>query len=202
MADFKKMIPFIFHFAAGVYGKDGSDLQLPLERQFELAKKNGWSNDPDDPGGETMIDVTLAAYKAYCRNKGLPVPDGAALKNIPFSQWQDILKSMYWDKMKADQILSQGIANMCVDWLWASGTGMIKNIQRLLGVTADGIVGQRTLAAINGSSPTTLFARLYTAREKYYKGCSGWWKYGKGWMRRLNAINGDGSFTIYGKIIK
>lgn len=194
MADFKKMIPFIFHFAAGV---KVSDLNKSLEQQFELAKKTGWSDDPDDPGGKTMIDVTLATYKTYCKQKGLPTPNGTTLRNIPFSQWCDILKSLYWDKMKADQINSQGIANICVDWLWASGTGKIKNIQKILGVTADGIVGPKTLAAINNSNPSVLFERLYVARAAFYKGCSGWWKYGNGWMRRLDAIKPDGSFLIY-----
>ena len=199
MADFKKMIPFIFHFAAGV---PVGDLNKPLEWQFELARKKGWSDDPDDPGGKTMIDVTLNAYKTYCKGKGYPVPNGTALKNIQFHEWMEILKTMYWDKMGADNIKSQGIANICVDWLWASGTGMVKNIQKILGVKQDGIVGPKTLAAINGANPTKLFVNLYNARVKYYKGCSGWWKYNKGWMRRLDAINGDGSFTIYGEIIR
>ena len=199
MADFKKMIPFIFHFAAGV---PVNDMSKTLEQQFEIARKKGWSNDPDDPGGETMIDVTLGAYKTYCRKKGYPVPTATRLRNIPFMQWQEILKTMYWDKMKADQITSQGIANICVDWLWASGTGKIKNIQRIVGVTADGIVGPKTLAAINNADSKKLFAELYNARAKFYKGLSTFWKYGKGWMRRLDAINSDGSFTIYGKTIR
>lgn len=198
MADFKKMIPFIFHFAAGV---PVEDLTKPLEQQWQIARKKGWSDDPDDPGGKTMIDVTLETYKTYCRKKGYPVPTAERLKNIPFDQWQEILKTMYWDKLKADEILSQGIANMCCDWLWASGTARIKNIQRIVGVTADGIVGPKTIAAINKANPVNLFAELYSARVKFYQGCSGWWKYNKGWMRRLDAINGDGTFTIYGEII-
>jgi lysozyme family protein len=198
MADFKKMIPFIFHFAAGVPVKD---LTKPLEQQWEIARRKGWSDDPDDPGGKTMIDVTLETYKTYCRKRGYPAPTADRLKNIPFDQWQEILKTMYWDKLKADDILSQGIANMCCDWIWASGTARIKNIQRIVGVIADGIVGPKTIAAINKANPVSLFAELYNARVKFYKGCSGWWKYNKGWMRRLDAINGDGTFTIYGEII-
>lgn len=31
MANYKQLIPFIFHFSSGVYGKNGSDLRLPLE---------------------------------------------------------------------------------------------------------------------------------------------------------------------------
>lgn len=198
MADFKKMIPFIFHFAAGVAV---SDLKKPLEQQFELAKKKGWSKDPDDPGGATMIDVTLGAYEQYCRRKGYPRPTELSLRNIPFSQWQDILKTMYWDKMCGDEILSQGIANICVDWLWASGVKRIKNIQSIVGVKADGIVGPKTIAAINAANPVELFTKIYNARVVFYQKCSGYWKYGKGWMRRLNAICGNGTFKIYGTTI-
>lgn len=195
MADFKKMIPFIFHFAAGV---QVGDLTKPLEEQWEIARKKGWSDDPDDPGGKTMIDVTLETYKSYCRKKGYPIPTAERLKGIPFDQWQEILKSMYWDEMQADKIKSQGIANICVDWLWASGATRIKNIQRLLGVEQDGIVGPKTINAINSQSAEYLFKKIYNARVAFYEACSGYWKYGKGWIRRLNAINADGSFTIYG----
>lgn len=195
MADFEKMIPFILHFAAGV---KVSDLRKPIEQQFEIAKKSGWSDDPDDPGGKTMIDVTLATYEQYCRRKGYPRPTALSLRNIPFAHWCEILKTMYWDKMQSDKIASQGIANICVDWLWASGTARIKNIQRLLGVSPDGIVGPKTIAALNTQNADVLFRRLYNARTSFYKACKGYWKYGKGWMRRLDAINADGSFTIYG----
>lgn len=199
MADFKKMIPFILHFAAGVAVKD---LTKPLEQQFEIARKTGWSDDSDDPGGKTMIDVTIGAFEVYCRQKGYPRPTAFSLKNISFATWSDILKTMYWDKMGADKINSQGIANLCVDWLWASGISRIKNIQKILGVTQDGIVGPKTIAAINGASQPTLFKTIYNAREAFYKACKGYWKYGNGWMRRLNAINSDGTFTIYGTKLK
>lgn len=199
MADFTRMIPFIFHFAAGV---PVEDLTKPIAQQWEIAKRKGWSDDPDDRGGKTMIDVTLATYQSYCKKHGYPVPTGNDLKNIPFYQWLEILKTMYWDKMQGDKIIYQGIANICVDWLWASGTGKIKNIQRILGVTADGIVGPKTISAINSSNPIELFKKIYNARATFYQSCSEYWKYGKGWMRRLNAINGDGTFTINGKTIK
>ena len=74
MANYKQLIPFIFHFSSGVYGKNGSDLRLPLEEQFELAKKRGWSDDPDDPGGATMVDVTISTYSTFRKRKGLSLP--------------------------------------------------------------------------------------------------------------------------------
>lgn len=197
MAEFTKMIPFIFHFAAGVYGRNGADLRLPLEKQFEIAGHRGWSDDPDDPGGATMIDVTLGAYREYCRRNGRPIPNKARLVCISFCEWTDILKAMYWDCWRADEILSPGLAHLLVDWIWASGKASIKSAQRIIGVKADGIVGQITLSALNNAADLQLFNEIKNARVTYYKQCRGAWKYLNGWMRRLNAILPDGRFRIY-----
>lgn len=223
MAEFRKMFPLIFHFAAGVYGKNGEDLLLPAEEQFELARRKGWSDDPDDPGGATMIDVTLATYSAYRRKKGVAVTSKSDLRNIPFGEWSEILKTMFWDKWRADEIRSQGMAHLLVDWVWASGPKTIRNAQRVIGVTADGIVGPKTLAAVNSGFAASgskidggdaasgygdaasgdgdmLFGRLYSAREDYCRGCRGAWKYLNGWLRRLSAIRPDGTFLINNRI--
>lgn len=199
MAQFERMIPFICHFAAGVYGKDGDKLRLSYEEVFRVACKTGWSDDPDDPGGATMVDVTLATYRDYCRRKGLGRPGKRELRCISFQEWSEILKSMYWDRWQADMIESQGVANMLVDWMWGSGVVSIRKAQRLIGVTADGIVGDKTLSAIVEMDSGILFRRLYEARKAHFHSCRGAWKYLAGWMRRLDALMPDGSFLIYGR---
>lgn len=196
MAEFTRMLPLIFHFAAGVYGKNGSDLRLPYEEQFNLARKKGWSDDPDDPGGATMIDVTLSTYTAFRKSKGITTTTKSDLRRISFHEWTDILKTMFWDKWRADEIVSQGIANLLVDWIWASGAKSIRDAQRVIGVKADGIVGPKTLAAINTAQQEELFFRLRDARELYYRRCRASWKYLNGWLRRLNAILPEGSFDF------
>ena len=40
----------------------------------------------------------------------------------------------------------------------------------LLGVTADGIVGPKTIAAVNACNPDKLFDRIYRARVDFLKG--------------------------------
>lgn len=189
------------HFAAGVYGRRGDDLTLPYVIQFELARKRGWSDDPDDPGGATMIDVTLATYAAYRRKRGIPATAAEDLRRIQFGEWKEILKTMYWDAWRGDEIESQGIANLLVDWIWASGPSTVRRVQRILGVRPDGIVGQATVAAINSHEVNILFAKVMSERERYYRGCGGAWKYLDGWLRRLRAILPDGKFSIYGRII-
>lgn len=196
MAEFTRMLPLIFHFAAGVYGKNGNDLCLPYEEQFNLARKMGWSDDPDDPGGATMIDVTLSTYAAFRKSRGITTTTKSDLRRISFQEWTDILKTMFWDKWRADEIESQGLAHLLVDWIWASGAKSIRNAQRVIGVKADGIVGPKTLAAINTAQQEELFARLHEARILYYRRCRAAWKYLNGWLRRLNAILPDGSFNF------
>ena len=144
MADVKKLAPFI------------------------LKWEGGFVNDPDDLGGATNMGVTMATYKVYCKRKGRPEPAIDDLKHLSNDEWIDILKSLYWDKWKADQIKSQSVANILVDWVWASGNYGIKIPQELLGVTADGIVGKNTLAAVNNyPSQHELFDKIRQARLDY-----------------------------------
>ena len=99
---------------------------------------------------------------------------------------------MFWDRWKADQIINAPIALMLVDFVWGSGKYGITVPQKVLGVTADGIVGPKTLAAINSRDPKQLFAELKAARKAYYERiCSSRptnKKYLKGWLNRLNDI--------------
>lgn len=134
---------------------------------FILKWEGGFINDPTDRGGATNKGVTIATYEAYCKRKGYPRPTVEQLKNIPDADWRDIIKTMYWDRWHADDIHSQKVANILVDWVWASGIHGIKKPQALLGVKADGIVGSKTLSAVNFADPEELFAALYMERVKF-----------------------------------
>lgn len=191
MAKVEKIVPFILRFEAGVVAPG-----LTNEQLFERARKTGFANDPDDLGGATMIGVTLDTYTAYCRRKGYPRPTVVRLHGIPYAQWLDILKTMYWDRWKADQISSQSVAEILVDWVWASGKYGITIPQRVLGVAADGIVGVKTLAAVNARSPERLFAEIMAERKAYIdRICASRPannKFKKGWLNRLNALSFKG----------
>lgn len=164
MADCAKLVPTIIRWEAGV-----TTAGLSNEEMFERAKRTGFANDPIDNGGATMIGITLDTFKAYRKRKGKKTPSVQDLKNITYEEWFDILKTMFWDKMLADRINNQSIANLCVNTVWGSGAGYIKNIQGVLGVKADGVVGSITLGAINGYEPQKeLFEKLWKRREKFF----------------------------------
>ena len=136
---------------------------------FILKWEGGFSNDPDDSGGATMKGITLNTFKAYRKEKGLPVPTVNDLKSISDKEWTAILKSKYWDPFKADEIKSQAIANLIVGWGWGSGVvTAIKQVQKLLGLTQDGVVGNVTLSVINNSAPEQLFNKIWLARKDFF----------------------------------
>ena len=68
----------------------------------------------------------------------------------------------------------------------------------MLGVKADGIVGEKTLAALNAQNPKMFFDKLQKRREQYLRDiCVSRptnKKFLKGWLRRLNGIQ-YGSLT-------
>ncbi len=60
-------------------------------------------------------------------------------------------KAKYWDVLHGDEIISQGFANFLYDFHYASGALAVQKLQSLLGVTVDGGLGPKTLAALNAA---------------------------------------------------
>ena len=133
-------------------------------KPFILSWEGGFVNDPADAGGATNKGVTIGTFRqVFGKDKTV-----ADLKAMTDAQWHTIFKRYYWDKWKADQILDQSIANTVVDWVWASGQYGITNVQKLLGVAADGVVGPKTIAALDSKDAKKLFRDIYAARLSYY----------------------------------
>lgn len=191
MAKVESIVSFILKWETGTTG-----IGLTNEQLFEKAKLKGFANDPDDLGGATMCGVTLATFTEYCRRKGYPRPTIVRLKAITYKEWLEILKTMFWDKWKADQINNESIALILVDWVWGSGKYGITIPQKAIGVTADGIVGPKTIAAVNAKDPKQLFDLIRKERlayiERICRSRPTNLKYKRGWLNRLNDIKFKG----------
>lgn len=171
MADYLKLVPYI--------------------KKWE----GGFVNDPDDLGGATYMGVTFETYKTYCMHNKLPSPSIDSLRKMPDEHWNAIFKTMYWDRWKADEIKSQSVANILVDWVWASGVHGIKRPQGIIGVVPDGIVGIKTLAAINSKTSQELFKAIKQARADFVdeicRKRPANLKFKKGWLNRINDLTFD-----------
>lgn len=167
---------------------------------FILSWEGGFANVPGDKGGATKYGVTISTWKAQGYDKdGDGDIDVDDLKQITPDDAMEICRKNFWDRWKADRIKDQSIANILVDWVWGSGRYGITIPQAMLGVKADGIVGEKTLAALNAQDPKVFFDRLWKRREKYLNDiCASRpanKKFLKGWLRRLKGIQ-YGSLTL------
>jgi len=162
---------------------------------YILSWEGGYADIPGDSGGPTNRGVTIATWRLHGYDKnGDGVINSTDVKLITeYDAIYVVMKPVFWDKISGDKIKDQSVANIIVDWMWMSGVkSVIKKVQRILGVTADGIVGPKTLAAINKADGKTLFNKIWSSRQQFYFNIVEQTpvkkKFLKGWLNRLNCV--------------
>lgn len=157
-----------------------------------LSWEGGFAIVEGDTGGPTNLGVTIETFRLYI-NKYATIDD---LRNMTDAQWRRIAKGEFWDKIGGDDITNQSVAELIMDWCYHSGLGTIKKIQGIVGTKTDGVVGPKTIAAINGWNQKRLHFTIKAARAEHMatiiKRQSFKLKFYDGWIRRLASL-------MYGK---
>lgn len=154
-----------------------------------MQSEGGYVNDPKDPGGETNLGVTKAAWADYL---GRPIADGE-MKELTKEVVKPFYKKMYWDKVHGDA-LPTGLDYLAFDFAVNAGTGQAaKFVQRAVGATADGVVGPATLALVAKTDPHELIAGFTGQKEAFYKDLAArkpdLSKFLKGWLVRTSTVS-------------
>jgi lysozyme family protein len=143
-----------------------------------LAHEGGYSNNPADPGGETMFGVT----KRVANENGYY----GVMRELPLAKAVEIYKKKYWEPCQCDR-LPDLLKFQVFDASVNSGpTQAIKWLQQMLGIPADGLIGPQTLVAIDRCDNFDEFVLKYNAiRLTFLTGLPTWPNFGKGWARRI-----------------
>lgn len=142
-----------------------------------LGHEGGYSFNPADPGGETMWGVTKAVAVA----NGYTGP----MKDFPQSQAKALYFRLYWAKVSADDLPTDcrfDIFDAAVNSGVAAAT---KWLQRVVGVTDDGVIGPVTLKAAQAMPGYIIAARFNGHRLDFMTGLSTWPTFGRGWAKRI-----------------
>ena len=147
--------------------------------------EGGYDNDPDDAGGETKYGISKRSY---------PNED---IKNLTPERAIEIYTRDWWNPLNLSSIQDQTTANLVFRFAVNSGKGTaVKMLQECLNtfvpiipsVTVDGVLGQRTLQAINNIRTIRLHDTFRVASCKYYLDLvtrkPSQKKYFQGWIKR------------------
>lgn len=118
-----------------------------------------FTNNPDDKGGPTKFGICQASH---------PNVD---IANLTEQQARDIYKRDYWDAVSGDRIANQLIAESIYDFAVNAGVKTSSKLaQTAIGLLreADGIIGVRTLAVLNGFDADVFLARFALAKISFY----------------------------------
>ncbi|MDL5364561.1 glycosyl hydrolase 108 family protein [Xanthomonas sp. NCPPB 2654] len=147
------------------------DLYFPQLLRFE----GGFVDDPADPGGATNRGITVATFQRDAQPVLGEAPTLQALHALTPMQAAAIYKQDYWDKLDADQIASQPLAEILFDFYVNAGTEAVLLLQRILqqlgasGLAVDGQMGAATLAALQAADPAKVYALYRQGRIDYYQ---------------------------------
>lgn len=120
-----------------------------------LRREGPATDDPVDRGGRTVYGISEAANPQVWADGKVTEAEARAIYESKYIRWPR------FDRLPAS------LQPVCVDWGVTSGPQLvIMNLQSLLSVKSDGIIGPVTLAAVNKVESRWLNNQLVAARVR------------------------------------
>lgn len=152
-----------------------------------LKYEGGYVNHPADPGGRTNLGVTQRVWEEWT---GKPATE-ADMRGLTVEMVTPLYKKRFWDAVRGDDLPS-GVDFCVFDCAVNAGVGRASRfLQQVVGVTADGAIGPKTLEAVTKMPADEIVEKFCDLREAHYKSLSTFATFGKGWMRRLDSVEAE-----------
>lgn len=160
---------------------------MNFEKAFErlIGHEGGYSTDQNDPGNWTGGKVGKGIFKGTKYGIAANTYPNLDIKNLTIEQAKAIYKKDWWDKLGADQLAPYIVYQL---WDFAVNAGKsraVKELQQAVGVPDDGVIGPKTIAAVNAKEVNDVLLLLASERLRFYTSLGTWATYGKGWTNRV-----------------
>lgn len=150
--------------------------------------EGGYVDHPSDPGGATNMGIThktLARWRKVSPWTNLPKSE---VKNLKKQEAAKIYEANYWKAVRGDDLPS-GVDCYTMDYGVNSGPNRaIRELQAVLKVTVDGVIGPNTLEALRKADPLKVITELHGRRMAYLKSLKTWGTFGRGWSKRTESV--------------
>lgn len=158
----------------------------PQIQSWILASEGGYVDHPSDPGGATNMGITHRTLAAW---RKVPSVTKQQVRDLTRQEALAIYEAQYWRTSGADR-LPEGLDYAVFDYAVNSGPARaVKDLQRVVGVTADGIMGAQTLAAVGRYGAVRAIEGLTERRMAFLKALKTWGTFGRGWTRRVEDVS-------------
>lgn len=149
-----------------------------------IKSEGGFVNNPKDPGGMTNLGVTRSAWEAYLKR----TVTEAEMRALTPATVKPFYKTLYWDRIKGDDLPS-GVDYAAYDLAVNSGPSKAaKYLQEIAGITADGVIGPKSLEAIKSCKADEVADAICDMRLDFLKKLPTFATFGKGWSRRVAEV--------------
>lgn len=130
------------------------------------------------------MGITFAVLQRW---RGAPITK-ADVRNLTKAEAAAIYEANYWRPIRGDD-LPLGVDLSTMDYGVNSGPSRsVKDLQRVVGVNVDGVVGPVTLAALGRADPRATVKAHCARRLSFVQGLKIWDAFGKGWSRRIATV--------------
>ena len=155
--------------------------------EYILSVEGGYSDDKADKGGKTKYGIIEVEARKYGYR--------GDMKDLTKDIAKDIYKNKYYLSNNLDKIKDKRVALSIADWTINSGSWGLKKAQQTVNIlkgdvlVVDGVLGEKSIQAINSINPEMFLTQYHELQRKFYQAIvdhnASQIVFLKGWLNRV-----------------